>query len=245
MRYFCVASYDGTNYAGWQIQPNAVSIQQTIEERLGRILNTETKIYGSGRTDAKVHALGQTFHFDAKEIDDLDKFRYSFNQVLPNDIFIKSIIKVTDEFNARLSAVSKTYSYVLNNGEMNPFKRNYETFYPKHLDLQKMIEASKEFIGVHNFQNFTSKDEDENNFVREIFSIDIKEENHIFTFTFKGDGFMRYMIRFIVGSLLQVGIDKISIDDIKASLNSKERHIISFKAEPQGLYLCEVNYAKK
>lgn len=245
MRYLCVVEYDGTNYAGWQIQPNAISVEEVIEERLSKILNTPTKIYGSGRTDAKVHAYGQTFHFDAKEIPDLGRFKYSLNKVLPEDIHIKSIEQVSEDFNARISAVSKTYLYVLNTGEYDPFNRNYVTQYYKELDVDAIKEASKLFIGKHNFQNFTSKDEDEDNFVRDIYSIEIKEEDKIVSFVFEGNGFMRYMIRFIVGTLLQVGLGKLSKDEVKAMIDSKERNITSYKAEPQGLYLLRVNYKKK
>lgn len=245
MRYLCVVSYDGTSYAGWQIQPDALSIQEVIENKISMILNKQTKIYGSGRTDAKVHALGQTFHFDSDEIKDLDRFKYSLNQVLPDDIVIKSIENVNDDFNARISAVDKTYLYVLNMGEYNPFKRNYETQLCRKLDVEMIKKASELFKGKHNFQNFTSKEDDEDNFVRTIYGIEVVQDEDKLSLTFNGDGFMKYMIRFIVGMLIQVGLGKVSLQEIEDTLNQKERNVISYKAEPQGLYLLRVNYSKK
>lgn len=245
MRYLCIVEYDGTSYAGWQIQPDAVSIQETIEKVLSKILNIETKIYASGRTDAGVHAYGQTFHFNSKEISDTGKFLYSLNSLLPDDIYVTSMKCVDDDFNARISAIDKTYIYILNMGEFDLFNRNYVYQLMNQLNIEKMIEASKCFLGEHNFQNFTSKTEDENNFTRVIYKLNIEKENNIVTFTFNGNGFMKYMIRFIVGTLIQVGLGKLNLDEINNLINTKERHIVSYKAPANGLYLVNVNYMKK
>lgn len=245
MRYLCVVSYDGTNYAGWQIQTDVNSVEETIEKQLSKILNEEIKIYGSGRTDAGVHALGQTFHFDTEKIKDEGKFLYSLNSLLPDDIFIESITKVDSDFHARLSAVDKTYEYRLNTGKYSVFARNFENQYLQKLDVKAMQNAAKLFEGTHCFQNFTSKPEDEDNFVRTINNISISENIGKIVFRFNGDGFMRYMVRMIVGTLIQVGLGKLSIDKINEILNSKDRKTVCYKADANGLYLVSVNYTQK
>lgn len=245
MRYLCVVTYDGSNYAGWQIQNDAKSIEETIEKVISKILNEETKIFGSGRTDAGVHALGQTFHFDSDKIKDKGKFLYSLNSLLPEDIFVQSINEVSDNFNARLSAIDKTYEYRLNTGKYSVFTRNFEHQFLQKLDIKSMQNAAKLFIGTHSFQNFTSKPEDTQNFVRTINLIDIFENNNVVVFRFNGNGFMRYMVRMIVGTLIQVGLGKLKNDDIKEILDSSERKIVSYKASANGLFLVNVNYGEK
>ncbi len=242
MKYLCFLAYDGTNYAGWQIQSNARTIQEEVEKVLSKVLNTPIKIYGSGRTDAGVHAYNQTFDFTTKVILDLDKFRYSLNCLLPSDIHINKIMPVSDDFSARYSAKGKTYLYRLNASELDVFSRFYISQFHQKLDVNKIKEASKEFVGTHCYQNFTSKEEDKDNFVRTITNFEVSEENKILSFKITGDGFMRYMIRMIVGTLIQVGLNKLDINDIKQLLNCKERKPVPFKADANGLALVEVYY---
>ena len=242
MRYLVTLSYDGTNYGGWQIQPNAVSIEEEIEKVLSKILNTTTKIYGSGRTDAGVHAFGQTFHFDAKEITDLGKFKYSLNSLLPSDIHIINIENKDDSFNARYDVKDKTYSYYINTGEYDLFYRNYMYQLLRSLNIKKMEQCLSLFIGKHNFQNFTSKEEDKDNYIREIYSANLSIDKDIVKITFNGNGFMKYMVRMIVGTLIEVGLDRLDIDMVKQYLEQKERKVVSFKAPANGLYLEKVNY---
>lgn len=242
MRYLATVSYDGTNYFGWQIQPNGLSIEEVIEKVLSKMLNTPTKIYGSGRTDAGVHAKGQTFHFDSKEISDLGKFMYSMNRLLPDDIKISQIKNVKDDFHARFNAVSKIYVYKINTGKFDVFEKEHIYQFLQKLNVSQMIEASKLFIGEHNFMNFTSKEEDESNFIRNIYSIGINEDKGIVTFTLSGNGFMRYMVRMIVGTLVQVGLGKLTVNDVELLINSKERKQTQYKIEACGLYLEKVNY---
>ena len=242
MRYLANVSYDGTSYAGWQIQPNDVSIEEEIERVLSQILNTPTKIYGSGRTDAGVHSHGQTFHFDSKEINDLDKFIYSLNSLLNKDIYINNIKKVDDDFNARYDVKSKKYVYYINTGKFDPFNRNYMYQLLRPLDIDKMKEALNLFIGEHNFMNFTSKEEDKANYVRNIYEADISINKDIIKISFIGNGFMKYMVRMIVGSLIEVGLNRLDIAKLKSYLDSDKRNVISCKAPACGLYLEEVNY---
>lgn len=242
MRILAVCEYDGTSYAGWQYQPDQVSVQETIERAISQIRNTPTKIFGSGRTDAGVHALGQTFHFDIEEERDLEKFRHSINCVLPKDIRVKSLKVVPSDFHARLSAKEKTYRFVINLKEQSAFSDKYEQVSDGKLDIKEMKKCAKLFEGKHNFQNFTTKEEDEDNFVRNIYRIIIDEFDYHLHITFTGDGFMRYMVRLIVGTLIQVGKGKLSVKDVDEILYKKERLPVSYKAEAKGLFLLEVKY---
>ena len=245
MRYFVVVSYRGTGFCGWQKQivSKLPSIEETIEKVISRILSSETKIYGSGRTDAGVHALGQTFHFDSNKELDESRFMHSLNELLPEDIRILSVKKVSDDFHARFNAKSKTYLYKIRNSKVsNPFKSDLEWTLSQKLDVEKMVEASKIFIGKHNFQNFTSKEEDEQKFSRNIREIAIKSDKNDIEITLKGNGFMRYMVRMIVGNLIQVGLGKMTSLDVKEALENPNRKPSSYKAPAHGLYLKEVEY---
>ena len=245
MRYLCIVSYKGTNYQGWQKQVSAPTIQGEIERVFSKILNTCINIQGSGRTDAGVHAENQYFHFDYDKELDLGRFRYSVNCLLPNDIFIKDIKPVSDDFHARYSAKGKTYTYILRFGERNPFNYEFEENIPQPIDIDIFIRALKMFEGKHNFQDFTSKEEDEDNYVREIYSIEINylEKARQMTVTLHGNGFLRYMIRNIIGTSIAVASKKEDISFISYHLSEKnKREIVSYKAEPQGLFLVDVNY---
>ena len=241
MRYLATIEYNGTNYAGWQIQPNGVSIQEEVEKVISRLLNTPTKIYGSGRTDAGVHAHGQTFHFDA-DIKDLGKFKYSLNSLLPRDMHVINIEIKGDEFNARYDVKAKTYIYYLNMGEFDPFNKDLVYQFLRKLDVDAMKKAIALLKGEHCFMNFTSKEEDKSNFVRNIYEVDISVSEDIVKFSFVGNGFMRYMIRMIVGTLIEVGLGKMSLEEVSSYLDSKDRKVISYKAPACGLYLEKVKY---
>ena len=245
MRYLTIVSYRGTNYCGWQKQnvSKLPSIETTIEEVLSRLLNKETKIYGSGRTDAGVHALGQTFHFDSpKELDEA-RFMHSLNELLPEDIRILDLKKVADDFHARFNAVGKTYIYKIRNAKVsNAFKSDLEYTLGQKLDVEKMKEAAQKFVGEHNYQNFTSKEEDDQKFSRNIGDISINFEKNDIEISLTGNGFMRYMVRMIVGNLVQVGLGKLTVKDIQNALENPVRKPSSFKAPAHGLYLKEVIY---
>jgi len=245
MRLLCKVAYRGTNYQGWQKQKDAPSVQEEIEKVLSQILNTEINIQGSGRTDAGVHAKGQYFHFDTDSTMDLERLRYSANCLLPKDISIYEISKVSDDFHARYSAKSKRYSYYLRFEGKNPFAFDLETLYPSQIDTNLLIESIKLFEGCHNFQDFTSKEEDEENFIRTIYSVKahfIPGTNQ-FIITFEGNGFMRYMIRDMVGTSLAVASGKEKKDYISYHLSEKgKREIVPYKAPAEGLYLIDVNY---
>lgn len=245
MRYLAVVSYRGTPFCGWQKQSvsKLPSVQEIIEKVLSRVLNKETKIYGSGRTDAGVHALGQTFHFDSEKDLDTKKLMNSINKLLPQDVRILSLDKVSDEFHARFSAKGKTYIYKIRNSKISdPFTSDLEYTLGQKLDLEQMRKASKLFKGEHNFQNFTSKEVDDQKFSRNIGDFEINSKNNEIEISITGDGFMRYMVRMIVGTLIQVGLGKMTIQEVEENLNNPIRRPSSHKAPAHGLYLKEVLY---
>jgi len=242
MRYKLVFSYDGSNYYGYAIQKNeSKTIQATIEKALSIIFSKSIKISASGRTDKGVHALAQVATFDVESKINKAKVLHSLNKLVPHDIYFKSISLVPDTFDARFSAVSKEYIYVINYAEYLPFFRSYEACI-KDVNIKKMKQCAKLFIGEHCFKNFTSKPSDEGNFVRTIFSIKFQDKaNHLFI-TFKGDGFMTYMIRKLVGAMLEVANDNLTLEDISDFLNNQKRDIITYTAQANGLFLKKVNY---
>ncbi len=248
MRVFCVVAYKGTNYYGWEKQIGQNSIQAELEKAIGKILNTEINIYGSGRTDAGVHASGQTFHFDINESKyTADELMYRINCVLPIDIKLNSLEYLKDEeFHSRYSATSKEYQYRISLNAKQPFR--YDVCWllkTNDFDRSLFEQAIKKFIGKHNYQNFTSKEEDKDGFIREIYEIKVgfDGENEEITVNFTGNGFMRYQIRYMVGTAVAVATKKENISFIDDKLKeSKIRSIVSYKAQPQGLCLIKVNY---
>ena len=245
MRLFASVYYKGTNYCGWQKQPNEISIQQTIEDALSRFFgNREISIYGAGRTDAGVHAFAQKFHFDidVEEVD-LDRLLYSVNMMLPPDIKIDDIEEVDPSFHSRYSAKAKIYTYCILQEAKDPFLYETAFLHPERIDIDKLKETLSNFVGVHNFKNFTSKEEDKDNFVREIYAIDVSTSSDLIYITFKGNGFMRYMIRLIVGTALRICDKDLSPDYVNQYLDeNSDRSVVSFKAPACGLTLVDVEY---
>ena len=244
MRYLCKVSYDGTSYCGWQKQPKLHnSVQECIEEKLRRILNSKIIIHGAGRTDKGVHAYAQYFHFDSERpIEDFGRFVYSLNRLLPDDIKVLSIAGVSDDFHARFQAKEKKYLYKINANQKNPFSIRYEYQLMRRLNIDEMIEASKMFIGEHNFMNFTSKTTDSKEYIRNIHSISIADQEGLVSIVITGDGFMRYMVRMIVGALIQVGLEKLPIDELRTLFAFTPRKIVKYKAPANGLYLLDIIY---
>ena len=243
MKILGICSYKGTNYYGWQKQVGFISVQSKIEEVLSQIYDMPMTITGSGRTDAGVHAYKQYFHFVTEKEKDLKQLAYAMNKMLPEDIHILSLEKVDDDFHARYNAKRKIYEYdiLLKNKEV--FNYDLAYLYPMDLDVNLLKEALKLFEGEHNYQDFTSKEEDEGNFVRTIYSIEVNKENDLVKIRFEGNGFMRYQIRNMVGSAIAVANKKEDISFIKYHLEgNKKREIIAYKAPAMGLYLVDVIY---
>ena len=245
MRIFGVVAYQGNNYQGWQKQSDTPSVEETIEKVFSKILNRDINIYGSGRTDAGVHAYHQTFHFDVEKEDlELDKLKYAVNSLLPKDIFIKELKIVSDDFHARFSIKEKTYEYVIRFGNRDVFNYQNEATIPFPTDIELLKKSLSLFIGKHNYQNFTSKEEDEAGFVREIkeINVDYDKENNRLKICLTGNGFMRYMVRYIVGTSLAVAQGKEDISFIERNLDANKRNIVSYKAPAEGLFLKDVKY---
>ena len=243
MRVLGVCSYKGTNYCGWQKQVGFVSVQSTIEEVLSKVYDSPITITGSGRTDAGVHALRQYFHFDTEKEKDLKQLAYALNKMLPEDIKILSFEKVADGFHARYNAKRKIYEYRIVLKNKDPFQDQLAFVYPMDFDFDLFKKALDKFVGKHNYQDFTSKEEDEGGFVREIYKIKVDKKDNNISVVFEGNGFMRYQIRNMVGAALNVANKKENLDFIDYHLKEdKNREIISYKAPANGLYLVDVLY---
>lgn len=244
MRMKITISYDGSDYYGFQIQKKKeqISVQQVLEETLSRFFAENIKIVGSGRTDRGVHALKQVCHFDLVENKyTLDRILYSLNRMLPNNIHIESLEQVDDSFHARYSVKKKTYRYIINNGVTSPFLVNYAFQQDKLLDLDLMKKGMNLFVGTHNFQNFcTNKETDD--FIRTIYSFEMNFKDGLILFDITGNGFRRYMVRMIMGTLIALGEHKITLDEINELINKENRTIVSYKAIPNGLYLYDIMY---
>lgn len=241
MKYKITFSYDGTNYYGYEIQPKVISIQETLEKEISVILNEKIRIYSSGRTDRGVHAFEQVATFDTNKDFSISKFLVSINKLLPKDIYVKSIESVDDNFDARFSSKYKIYQYYINTVSYDVFRRNYEVFIP-NLNIEKMKEVSSIFVGKHCFKNYCSKPIDKEDFIREISYIHFIETNGNVIIEFKGSGFMTYMVRKIVGSLIEVGKGKMDKEDLLEYLENNKRDIMPFTAESRGLFLKKVGY---
>ena len=243
MRYLIKFSYDGTNYLGFQNQKNKETIQKYLEEALTKINNgKKTTITATGRTDKKVHALSQYGHTNI-DVDITEyKLKRALNSNLPADIHVIETKQVDDKFHARYNVKGKTYQYLLNMGEYNPIERNYVFQYNHELNVKKMKEAIKYFIGTHDFRSFATDSKDKENCIRTITKADIKEENNKLIITFTGTGFLRYQVRNMVGILIKVGENKLEPNKIKDIIESKDRTKAGKTAPPEGLYLREVTY---
>lgn len=246
MRYLMTFAYDGTNYSGYQKQPNKKTIQSEIETQLTK-LNSDKKvsIHASGRTDAHVHAVHQKAHFDLDKEMQIERMLTSLNRLLPDDIYIQKIEEVDLDFHTRFDVKEKEYIYKINLGEYNPFERNYVYQYNHSLNLSEIECALKYLEGTHNFKGFTKVDEEKESYERTILEanliLDEKNSNHI-TIQFVGTGFLRYMVRNMVGTLIEIGEGKRNCEDILRILSSQDRTQAGKTAPPEGLYLKNVFY---
>lgn len=244
-RIKCIVSYDGTEYSGWQVQPNARSVQGEIEKILTKMhAGNHTQIHGSGRTDKGVHAKGQVFHFDTHLPMDGYAWQRALNAQLPRDIFIVKAEQVAEHFHARYDVVAKQYSYMINNGERwDIFRRNHEMHYTYSLDFNQMELATKYFLGTHDFTSFCSTKSDKTDRVRTIYKLDmIREKDNRICFKVFGDGFLYNMVRIMVGTILDVGRGRFKPEEIEQMLIAKDRVLAGKTAPAHGLYLDYVVY---
>lgn len=243
MRYKATVSYNGANYCGWQTQHRNDSVQEVIEAVLTSMHRQNVEIVASGRTDAKVHAFGQVFHFDSC-LDISEKaMQTALNSQLPKDVRIQKVEIVEDDFHARFHAVSKRYDYYLSKEMLNPFINDFMAKYYGELNLKKMQECALIFLGEHDFTSFTSaKIDPRKSRVKTITRFDVLEEDNCIHFILEGNSFLRYMVRMLVGTVIEVGKGKITCEDARVMLEGKDKHLCRFKADAQGLYLVHVNY---
>lgn len=235
--------YDGTRYHGWQRQNNAISIQEVLEEAISSITGEKISVIGAGRTDAGVHALGQVANFITNTRIPIDKLPYAINSKLPEDIIVKDAQIVPESFHARKSAKAKVYVYsILNSRFASPLQRYFSYFFPLPLDVEAMRKAGKYFLGVHDFAGFRSTGSAVKSSVREIYRLEVNKNNDLITIEIEANGFLYNMVRIISGTLLDVGISKISLDEIPAIIASRDRDRAGKTLPPQGLCLKKVIY---
>ncbi len=239
-----ILAYDGGHYHGWQRQINAQSIQGILEDKIRRMTNEPVTLHASGRTDAGVHALNQVCNFKTSSKIDPDSIKRGLNSLLPDDILIKQSDYVPLEFHSRYSAKSKTYEYrILNQSEPGIFERHYAWHIPFALDLDIMRNCLTCLLGEHDFSSFKSTGSANLNPVRNMFMADIQgPDQGILYFIFEADGFLRHMVRSIVGTIVDAGSGKINVEEFTEILKAKDRQAAGVKAPPQGLFLIEVKY---
>lgn len=242
--YKMIISYDGTDYNGWQKQGNTKNtIQGKMEHVLKMITNEEVEIQGAGRTDAGVHALGQTANFKLKRMWDVDKLRDRFNHNLPDDICITSLELVDERFHSRLNAKRKIYEYRIQNSiDTNVFNVRYMYHFDQKLDIEKMRAAAKHFVGEHDFKSFCSNKRMKKSTVRKINSIDIEENGNEIKIIFDGNGFLYNMVRILTGTLIEVGIGKRQPEEMPEILEKMDRQAAGMTAPACGLKLNEIFY---
>ena len=245
-RYKIILSYDGTLYAGWQVQKNAQCIQPIVQNALETICRHPIDLTGAGRTDAGVHALGQTAHYSIDNTIPLPRLHKSVNALLPADIQVRSIEEVSDDFHARYSAKGKIYHYHLHLDKYpDPFKRRYAAHVSYPVDLALLQKACTYFEGTHDFTSFAHRAQQGSaaqDAVRTIYRLNLVEEPGGIRLEFEGNGFLYKMVRNIVGTLLDIAAGKISLEEIPEIIAAKDRSKAGKTAPPQGLFLVHVDY---
>lgn len=235
--------YDGTAYAGWQLQPNGLSVQEVVEGALARVLGEKVRLTSSGRTDAGVHARGMVAHFETQKVLPLAAYREGVNRHLPHDIAVKEAQEAPAGFHARFSARGKWYRYQISaSSARSPLLARFSWHVRGELDLAAMREAATFFAGRHDFAAFRGAGCEARTTEREIFSVEVEQEGELLAIDVKGEGFLRNMVRVMVGTLVEVGLGRRSPSDIPHLLREGSRPLAGRTAPPQGLCLMEVWY---
>lgn len=238
-----ILQYDGTAYHGWQIQPNGITVQETVQNAIKAIVGTDVKVTGCGRTDSGVHAGSYVCNFFSDTLIPAEKLAGAINSKLPRDIVCKGAEDMPEEFNSKNSAVKKRYTYkILNSAYNDAFMRNYVWHYRGKLDLDAMKKAAQAFIGEHDFVGFASSGFSVKTTVRTIYSLDVIKEDDLIKIDVVGNGFLYNMVRIIAGTLLYVGTGKIKAEDMEDIIASCDRERAGITAPPEGLCLSEVYY---
>ena len=238
-----VAAYDGTNYHGSQIQNNGETIEGVLKTELSSLLNEEIQIIGASRTDAGVHARGNVFVFDTESRIPSDKFTYALNARLPEDIRIQASEEVPSDFHPRHQDTVKTYEYrVLNRKLPLPEYRLHAHFTYEKLNIERMQQACKYFIGEHDFAAFCAAGSQVESTVREIYDLHVKKEGDLLTISVTGNGFLYNMVRIIAGTLLKVGSGHFAAEDMEKIIEGRDRSLAGPTAPAKGLTLVEIRY---
>jgi len=243
VRYFFEITYDGTKYNGWQNQANALGVQQVVEETLSKLLHEKISIVGSGRTDTGVHCIQQFFHADIQTEMERQEFLQRLNSFLPKDIAIREILPVKPEAHARYNARERAYEYHITTRK-NPLLVGRAFYFFKKCDISLMNEAAALLVGEHDFTSFSKVKTDVNHFVCTIKKAHWIKQGDLMIFSISANRFLRGMVRAIVGTLLDVGSQKISIKEFQSIIKSKDRKKAGMNVPPEGLYLTQVKYPK-
>ncbi len=244
MRYFLELQYNGGNYCGWQRQPNADTVQQTIEKVLSTLLRTPTEIVGAGRTDTGVHASYYVAHFNADTMMDCETLCYKMNVILPHDIAIKSCYEVSEDSHARFDATEREYKYYIEQSK-NPFTRHTSWQYYIPLDIEKMNHAAEILLEVDDFTTFAKLNSDNKTNICNVTLAQWQDcGDGRLCFTIRADRFLRNMVRAIVGTLVDVGRGRYSVDDFRDIVLSRELARASGGAKAQGLFLNNIVYPR-
>lgn len=236
-------AYDGTNYCGWQVQPNGITIESVLNHHLSELLQEEIHVIGASRTDSGVHALGNVAVFDTNARMPGEKISYALNTRLPEDIRIQESVQVADDFHPRFCNTVKTYEYkILNCRFPDPTKRLYTYFYYYPLDVKLMQEGGSYLVGEHDFKSFSTNKPEQENTVRTIYALDVKRHQDVITIRITGSGFLYNMVRIIAGTLIRVGGGFYPPEHVGEILKARDRRQAGETARPEGLTLIEINY---
>lgn len=244
MRVKLTVAYDGTDYCGWQVQPNGVTIQEKLNEALSDLFHTDISTIGASRTDSGVHALGNVAVFDVDSRMPAEKIAYALNERLPHDIVIQKSEEVSTEFHPRFAKTRKVYEYrILNRTFPDPLQARYTYFFHRRLDVNLMNREAQALVGEHDFTSFASVKSQTNTFVRTIYGIEVsRSDDDVITIHIEGNGFLYNMVRIIAGSLIQVGSGQRQPGFIRQALEAKDRETAGPTAPPEGLTLVRIDY---
>lgn len=245
MRVCLTVAYDGTNYHGWQFQPNGITIESVLNQALSDLLGEEITVIGASRTDSGVHSLGNVAVFDTNSKIPAEKISYALNQRIPEDIVIQNSREVAADFHPRHVQSKKTYEYrILNRRFPDPTRRKNTYFYHHALDVQNMQKAAKYFMGEHDFKSFCSVHTTVETTVRTIHKLEVSKEKDVICIRITGSGFLYNMVRIIAGTLIRVGRGFYEPERIRDILEARERTADGVTAPPNGLVLVGIDYGE-
>ena len=242
-KFLITIQYRGENYCGFQKQPTEKTIQGELEKALSEVFKQNVEIFASGRTDAGVHAINQTAHFEVDTTIPAGSIPFAVNIILPDDIKVLSCKEVPADFHARFNVRKKTYEYKMYVSEhILPLLDTNHYQLKKQPDFNKMKDAAKVLLGKHNFKSFASSGNQTKDFVRHIYDIKLSQKERVLTIEISGNGFLYNMVRIIVGTLLEVGYGRKTVEDVKKALDAEDRRLAGFLVPAKALYLKEVKY---